>query len=552
MSALTSLSAFGWSKQGTTVGYTFGVSSLGVGRTFEATSTGSSTTIVSSTLSAYAATDDDLCGALVEVVRVAAGGGSEYGAPTRSRIMSYVASTDTLTVESLGFVTVSGDAFRILTDPGGVFADDTGGSSTTIVDADRTEADDYWNGSATRGGPYAVCVVGGTIAAGTQRLITDFVSSTGTLTVASLGASTDLGDIFEPVVWPEVFSGAPIELTQERVERASITGSFGKQHSVAGLRTGNGTIELAFRGPGTGAVGDPAEMDLPLGAITTVTAATADEAVAGTTTTTSVNVGSAVTLASAWLTESGDACIATTAADPFVPSPTLRVVPPTGSVLYSLRKYTPATALNYALKVHQWHGQDLYDQAVGCAPTFSVSATRGEFCKLSVGLQATDFHRHHLDQTGTQITRAVDPILPTVTPRACADVRVVVDGVECEARSVTWDLGLDLQPRSNLSAPNKMDGFSLRGDAVAATVDLFLDGDALAMVRRMQRGAKARFFIQIGSVGGDPGVLGLWVNQAEIAGITMGDDAGAITAQLQIRATHDTTSSLPRWIVFAG
>ena len=553
MSAITSLSAFGWAKQESAVGYTYGISSLGQGRTFETTANGTAITIVASTVAAKADSNDDIVGAIVEVVRCSNGGGGEYGAPLRSRVLGYSHSTETLTIESLGFSTVDGDQFRIISDPGGIWVDDTGGSSTKVQDANRDEANAYWVGSAARGGPYAVCVVGANVAEGAQKLITAFTSANGDLTVASLGASTAVGDVFEAIQWPEVFSGAPIALTQARVDRTSRTGSFGIQHGVAGLREGSGTVELAWRGPGSGSVGEPAELDTPLGAVTTATASGADEAIAATTSTTSVNVGSAVTLGSAWLTEAGDVCVATTAADPFVPSPTLRSIPATGSPLYALRRYTPATALAYALKIHQWHGQDLYDQAVGVAPTsIKISAQRGEFCKVEVGLAAADFHRHHLDQAGTQITRAVDPILPTVTPRACHDVRVVLDGVELEARSVSLDLGLDVQPRVDLNAPNKHGGFALRGDAPVATIDLYLDADALAMIRRMQRGVKARMLIQIGSTGGDPGVLAFWANQCEITAFSPGDDAGAITAQLTVRVTHDTSSSLPRWQLMAG
>jgi len=73
----------------------------------------------------------------------------------------------------------------------------TGGSTTTIIDTVvRTEPDDYWNG----GDALIIYDAGGAGAApqGEIKRITDFVSSTSTITA---GTFTAAGETFEGYAW---------------------------------------------------------------------------------------------------------------------------------------------------------------------------------------------------------------------------------------------------------------------------------------------------------------------------------------------------------------
>ena len=559
MSEQTALSAMGWAKQESTRGYSY---VAGLPRTFETTSDGNSdgTILYSTSLASYASGDDDFVGMILEVVEAQNGPGISSGAPLRRTIMAYdhedavPTVIGKMTVESFGFQIVAGDKFRILQDPGPLWSEDTGGSTTTVSDASRDEADDYWNGAAEMGGPYMMARSADSISAGTQRLITDFDQATGDATVATLPAATAVGDLYEAISWPEVVGGVPLSLSQPRVDRPAITGRRGQIHGVAGLREASGQLELLFRGPGAGREGEPAEIDVPLGAVCDVTADSTDETVGSGSSTTSVNVSAAVAQGSMWLTEAGDVCVASDAADPFTPVPSLRIAPADGTTLYSLRKYAPAESANYAVKLHQWLGRGVRDELVGCLPSFQLAAARGEFAKITLPFTAADWKRVYEDESASAISRpsGADPILPTVTPRAVVDVRVNLDGVEYEARSVNLDLALDIQPRVNLAAPNEIDGLDIRGDAPTGTIDLYLDDDAKAAIKRYIVGDTMPLLVQIGTQAGDPGVLAVFAPQVEITGVEIGDDSGAVTAQVQFRVTLDTTSDLERWMLGIG
>ena len=324
----------------------------GLPRTFEATATSTAGVIIASTLATYGSADDDFVGMFVEVVDCSNGTG-EGGSSLRRKIKAYDHSAQKLSIEHLPFATADGDSFKLL-EAGGYWAESTGGSLTSIIDASRDEADDYWNGTAAQGGPYMIPIACDDIPLTAGKLISNFANATGTATTAAFADSTAVGDLFEAWQWLEIHGGLPGTFNQPRVDRPAVTGNLGMVRGVNGNRDGSLSLEMAFRGPGTS--GEPAELDSLLGAITTVTAAPSDETIASGTTTTSVNVGSAPAAASMWCSEAGDVCVATTAADPFVPSPTLRVAPAVATSLYGLRTYKPGDTLNYALDILHWSG----------------------------------------------------------------------------------------------------------------------------------------------------------------------------------------------------
>lgn len=67
------------------------------------------------------------------------------------------------------------------------------GSTTTLVDSARTEADDYWNGWTLE----IVSTTDGGAPQGESKTVTDFVASTDTITVSSaFSAAIDAGDVY--------------------------------------------------------------------------------------------------------------------------------------------------------------------------------------------------------------------------------------------------------------------------------------------------------------------------------------------------------------------
>lgn len=544
---LTALNQIGLTPQPNAEGYTFGSKTKSYPKHFEATAAGAAngTTIISSTLGSYGSANDDFVGHVVQVDYAANGPSGERGAPLRRSILAYSHASTKLTIEALPFQVSADDRFYLV-DDGTEFVEDTGGSQTEIIDDDHdTAAADFHNGSAQEGGPYAWVRKASAISG--QQLISDYDGAS-TLTTASFGASTAIGDFVEPIQWLEVVGGVPLSFTQPRVDRNAVTGSLGRHRGVAGLQEVSGSLELMWRGPGASRIGEPAECDGVLGAVTTVAAAPADETLGAGCTTTSVNVGSAGTAGEMWLTEAGDVCVDTTGADPFTPSPSLLVAPSSGETLYGMRTYSPAEAAQYCLKAVQWHGRGMVDELPGLLPAVSFSGALGEYLKVQVALKGAGGKRVYLDESAAAISRstALGAKLSTVTPRALGFTRVNLDGVELEARSFNVDLGLKIELETNLTLPDRRQ-VVLRMDEPTFQIDLFLDSDAKLIAVKHMEGKPMRLLIQCGTTPGDPGVWAFWAYETELTSVETGDDNGAITATVQGRVTLDTTTTLPRW-----
>lgn len=550
---LSAQNAIAWSRQESAVALTWFASAT-YPKTFRATGAGNANgcTIVSSTLGSYASANDDFVGAVIEVVYAANGPTGERGAPIRRRVMSYAHATTTLTVEDLGFQTSADDSFRLMRPPHAYWSESTGGSQTKFVDALRDEADDYWNGAAEKGGPYLNVLAADSIATTINTLVVNFTQASGTVSTASMSASTAIGDLAEAWEWPEVFSGVPLSFNQARLDRGSVTGRLGVHRGVAGLREGSGQTELAFRGPGSSRAGSPAELDTPLGAVMTAAAGT-DYTADASCTTSAIQVTSGTPTADTmYCSEGGDVWVATTTAEPMVPSPTLRTAPAQNEAITGMRTYKPDNALNYAVTIKQWHGKEMYDLLFGCVPSVSFSGARGEYLKCNLSWQVGDGMRVYETSAGADYSRPIDPKLPTVVPRMLGDVRVNLGGTEFEARSFSVDLGLNIQPKVNLAAPNETDGCALRNDAPSGTIELFMDSDSKGAIQDFLKGAPKTLLIQAGKSTGDPGVWAFWAYEIEYTGAEVGDDAGAITVSLPFRVTNDTTSSLSRWMIGIG
>jgi len=254
-----------------------------------------------------------------------------------------------------------------------------------------------------------------------------------------------------------------------------------------------------------------------------------------------------------WVTEAGEVFVASTAADPTTPSPSLTIAPSESETLYGLRTYTPAEAAAYALKVWQWSGRGMVDELPGMLPTLSFSGALGEYLKISVGLQGAGGKRIYLDEAAAAVSRAtaLGAKLSTVTPRALGYTRIVLDAIEFEARAFSIDLGLKAEHETNITLPDRR-AVVLRGDEPTFQLELFLDTDAKGLAVKHIMGKPMTLLIQCGTTPGDPGVWAYWAYEVETISVTIGDDNGGLTATVQGRVTLDTTTSLSRWVMGAG
>ncbi len=553
--ALRTLDAWGVCKQTTAGGFTAPTSTYP--RTFEATEAGNASgyTIVSSTLGSYASGNADLVGMAIKVLECANGPSTENGAPLIRRIKAYDNTTDggTLTIEALPFQVSDADKFMLLEVPTGYFAATGSGSAVNIVDTKRTEANDYFVGSAEQGGQYVVALAADNVATTVNSLVLDFDAATDTLSCATLGANVAVGDLYQPIVWPEAPEG-PLTFGQPRLERASIVGRQGQLRGVAGLREGSGTKTLMFHGPGAGRIGEPTEWDLFLGAVLTPAAASADWVLSDGCTTSVIQVKSGTPVVDRpYINEGGDVFIASTTGATVTPYPTMRTAGAVDTNAYGLRKYTAADAVNYALAHMQWHGKEVQDLLVGSLPTITFTAARGDWLKMALNFTCADGYRVHLDETNTAIARGFNPKVATVTPQMVGGCRGNLDGTEFEMRGFTIDLGLDLQQATNLAAPNATDGLVLHQTKPTFTMDLFLDTDSEAVFHKFIDGDPMRLLLQANEAAGAPGVFSFFGYETECTGYTDGDDAGRATVQLQGRVTIDTSqSTISDWMLGIG
>lgn len=551
MTVLKALDAIAWVKQRDTLGLSYAPET----RQFEATAAGAAggTTIRSSTLASQG--DDgnaSFPGRWIEVIDATNGPAGESGAPLRRMIKQYVSSTFTATIDALPFQTAAGDSFKLLDPPHGYFCTSTAGSQVNLVDDDRTETNDYWVGSAEQGGHYVEVIRSAAIADTSLRLCLDFDAATDTLSCASLGANTAIGELFEVWQFPEISNATLVEGSQPRLDRAAITGSIGMPRGVAGLREGSGQLEMLFRGPGRGREGLPAEIDTLLGAVADGSAC-ASLTVSSAGSTVSIPYAGVAVAGNIYATEDGDVFVASVVGGGTItPSPSLRTVPAENSTIYGLRKYVSSDGLNYAVAFKAWHGKEEVTYAWGCAPSVAVAGTRGDYLKITSQWQAADSATSDQTHLGANYARGWKPRRSTIVPRMLGDTRAVIDGVELDARSFAWDLGLDHQPHVNLNAPNGTDGFEQVRDAPSGTLELWLDDNSKDLRQKSRMGKPVTMLIQAGEHPGEPGVCAFWAYEVELTTDEDGDESGQRTVTLGWRATEDQTTTLPRWVIGIG
>ncbi len=518
--------------------------------TFAATASGAAdgTTIVSTTLATYTDSNDDLVGLWVRVLRAGAATGREDGNPVMRRIIGYVDSTGTITLnDALGFQSASGDLFEILEPPTGYVAAETAGETMSLVDATRTEAADWWVGSAEQGGPYVLAINTASIIEGSQARVGN--SASGLVSCASsLGASTAVGDLFDIWEFPEVVGGGDLTAKRGLIDRPAITGRVGTPHALAGLVEGGGQATLLFRGPGAGREGLGAECDTPLGAVLDVEDGSSTITVGAASTTTNVVIGSGTPVAGRlYMTEAGSVAICTAFAAPNATmSPAMVVAPGSGTTLYQMRRYVAPSdnLINYVLPVERWYGTRVWEQLFDCVPKISFDFERGAPTKINLEIMASQSS----GKQRTTTSRNWRPIRSTVTPKMLGYLRVVLGSTELEVRKATLDLGLEFAPQINMAAPEMTDGFGFRKDRPSGTIEAWLDTDGRAALLSQMACEPLRLLIQAGHGHGDAGTLAFFAEEVEISELPIGDDGGKRTVSIQWREVEDTTqTSLPRW-----
>lgn len=521
-------------------------------RSFATTGSADATSVISTTLSATYTGADDVVGWIVECVNSA----SSQNIGIRRRILSYDQATGDATTDPFPTTVGNGDTFKLYQPPWAIaICDAAGTSGDAFVDCgdSRNEADDYWNGTAAIGGYYLEVVNAGDPSTTNHPKITDFVQSIGQIKFASatnLVGAPAAGDYFEIWKHMEVMNDADIEVTQDQIERMTMTGKYGKQASRAGLRSATANIELAFRGPGTGRTSLATEADEALSCVFTATAAGAAETTdAGSNTTTIVTTSRNMAVGRMGITAQGYAfmCTALSGAASYVVSPALGLAPPTGATVYGMRTYTPTTCLTNAMTLKRHNGLTLVKYACGAVPSPTFSGARGEWLKIALNFQCCDFVI--IGSSGTEVSRTWYPRLPTVAPVRLGEMRAMIDGVSWGLRSFSFDPGLDIQPKMNLAAPNLTDGYEIVNDDPKGQIEVYYDSNTRKAIDDFLAGKEVVLFLQAGTVTGFPGVWALWCYKIRYTGPTLGDDAGQMTLTLPFQVVTDPTSSLPRWAI---
>jgi len=540
---MTKLSVVSWIAQPDSTG---GLSYNTV-KTFSASGAGSTTTIVSTGLGLQGDTNDDFVGYIVECTDA----DNTQNQGLRRRILANNDAANTLTTDPWPAATSSGDQYLLLQPPHAlVVASDTNNASNYIVTRDRDEADNYWDGNASEGGPYIEVIAADNASTTNHPMVVDSSNANQHIvfnSTTNLNGAVAVGDYFELWDHPEIMNGGLMECAEELVERNTMTGFYGKQAARAGNRGASGTMELAFRGPGAGRIGSHAELHEPFRCVFDSTD-TGGNSTAGAGCTTTSFAYSAGNHAVGQMGITSDGYVVMVTADSgsaYTVTPAMGVAPAAGAILYGMTTYKPTTCINKALTIKQWRGKQLIEYIWGCVPSVAISGARGEWLKISLNFQGADFMR--LGASGTEPNRTWYPRLPSVAPVKLGNGRCMVDGVSWGLRSFSFDPGLDIQPKMNLAAPNDTDGFDIVNDAPVGQLEVYHDASTRKSLDDFLAGKEVELCIQSGSTPGYPGVHGLWCYKIRYTGATVGDDAGQITLTLPFEVVTDPTSTLPRW-----
>lgn len=155
----------------------------------------------------------------------------------------------TLTFENNGFPNqvASGDEYMLWVSPEAVIFTTAGGSTTTTVDSDRDESDDYWI-------DYSIAPLNGS-AAGDIFKVTDFANSTGTFTHATV--SNAVGSAKAALLLMPIEAGnVSRSLSEEYIPKLASRVNFARGDGRVGPRSGSLTFDVHVTGSGSLASAD--------------------------------------------------------------------------------------------------------------------------------------------------------------------------------------------------------------------------------------------------------------------------------------------------------
>jgi hypothetical protein len=509
-------------------------------RTFVASGAGSTTTIVSTGLGATIDSDDDFVGWIVECTDAT----NTQNQNLRRRILEVADGTSTLTTDAWPAATDTADQFVLYKPPHALAVAAAGSSTTTnhIITRDRNETNGRYAGLAVEAGPYVVVVAADNASVTNHILIsTNTAAESNIVLSSSLSGAVALGDYFEIWSHPEIMNDALLDLVEETIERPAMTGSYGRPANVPGLRSGSGTMEIAFRGPGTGRAGLHAEAHELLSTVMDHTDSAGNSTVDAGSTTTAIEYSSGNhVVGELGLTAEGSACMVTAddGANTYTVTPATDIAAVSTSTFYGMTTYKlTGGCLNAALAIQQWRGKDILEYAWGCVPNLSFNAAKGDFLKIAAAFQVADWMR--VGASGTALSRAWGPKRSTVDQLKLANGRAVLDTTSFKLRSLTMDLGLDIQMRNNTNAPNDTDGFETVGDNPTGLIEVYNGDNERKALDDFLAGKEIQLIAQWGKTPGFPGVMVFYAYRIRYTGSTIGDDAGQITISLPFQVIED-------------
>jgi hypothetical protein len=495
---------------------------------FAATSDGAAggTTVISTGLTAFSATDDDFVGYIIECVNAT----NRRNRNKRAMVVAFDFATKTLTVEAFPAQVKIGDQFYMYTTPDAPVVVDTAGIDEAIFQDDtRSEADDYWIGTAQEGGPYAVPRSTDLITQGLASLVTDFVDVDGVFTVSpAFNDLTKVGDFIRLMKFVE----ARGDLSAERppIAREAHIGVFGELEKEPGLRAGSGSLELYRRGPGYGREGLPAEAHDFLRCSMDYVAGVTDTAVAGSSgSSIKYTTGNAVP-GQFIRTAQGDLCmvLADDGVDTYTVDPAPRSDPTAGDILGPVATYKQGSKLNGALTIYRWVGgvRTVLTTFYGCVPIPTIGAGMNQYGNLNFSITSADWYQATLDETGAALARNLCGRWPTVAPRQSNMMRCNVGGVEFSLTSCSFTPGSANFMVPNGTAPNWSDGGAITNDAAQfELVAILTETTRRALDDRISYGPVS-MMIQDGQIAGEPGILGVWAKAVQFDAVPQSDNSG--------------------------
>jgi hypothetical protein len=413
----------------------------------------------------------------------------------------------TLTFENNGFEAqvASGVAYEIHLSPDPVVVVDSSSGETDMVDAGRSEADDYWNG-------YWVVPITGN-RRGKIAQISDFVSSTGTFTLATgLGGALAAGDVVLIRKFVEI-SEPNLGLTEEYEERRQQRTDFAEGDGVVTMRGGTCAFDTDFYPSGSlAAASSKANASVLSGLLpacgyaetvqtsTSVTTGSSTTAVKVTAAWENFSIGGPVVWNGnlRWVTALADGTPDTVTVTPAFPN-----TPASGDVLYAGRKYAKTTS------------GDTY----GCVLEYEVDGIRTTMtgCKGNVVLNdgariglSWSFMVDHWIREIEELPANPASAYTTAAPVLSQDRHVYVDGSAADIGGFTCSLNASHVPKNvqGASGINGRAGFHFNGQAAGCTFRELLSSSGDSLPQQLKFTVRTAFALQVnwGTHGGAAGV----------------------------------------------